>query len=1554
MSDAADINSSRRVLVALQEARARLEAAERAAAEPIAVVGIGCRFPGGANGPDAYWRLLLAGFDAVGPVPPDRYDVEAHYDPTPGAAGKMSTREGAFLAEIDQFDAEFFGVSPREASTLDPQQRLLLEVTWEALEHAGQAPDQLCGSRTGVFVGIGRNDYAHRLLQGTPESITPWHATGNGFCYGPGRLAHVLDLKGPNMAIDTACSSSLMAVHLACQSLRLRECDLAIAGGCHLHLAPQVPIMLSLGRALAADGRCKTFDADADGFGQGEGCGIVVLRRLADTLGRSDNILALIRGSATNHDGHSSGLTVPNQAAQEQVIRDALANGKVSPSEIGYVEAHGTGTPLGDPIEIDALRVALCGERPPDSPLRVGSVKTNIGHLEAAAGIAGLIKVALILRYGDIPPHLHLQRPNPRIGWDDLPIEVPVRRTSWTSRGYPRLAGVSSFGMSGANVHVVLQEPPITPSDHAESERPLHCVALSARSAAALRTRALALNAHLQEHPQQSLGDVAFTANAGRMHFPVRVGLVASSSAELCEQLSAVASGASDPVTVVEDDAERHGVVYLFPGQGSQYHGMASALYATEPMVRRTLDRCDNILRPLWQASLYDVLFAAPGDRRLNQTLYTQPALFCVEYALAELWQSWGVVPRAVLGHSVGEYVAACVAGVLGLEDALQLIAERARLMQGLPAGKMVAVLAAEQRVRELIDPWGCDISVAAVNGPTNVVIAGPAAPMRAVVSRLEAEDISVRALNVSHAFHSAMMEPMLAPFTDAASRVSYARPRIDLVSNITGDLCTRAPGAEYWARHIREPVRFADGIDTLAGRGHRIFLEVGPGNTLIAMTGRQLSGTTPLLLPGLVAGRDDWRSLLETIARLYQSGVAIDWAGIDRAYRRRRVPLPTYPFERRRFWHESPDDPRPVARPRPDIPVTRLRWQEQPLRTAPEQRSPPGALHWLVLADHGGIGEQLGRLLEQRGHQCTYVEAGARFSRTSAARWAVNPADPSGFARLLEECSQSSSWTGILVAWGCDTAPTAALTGDGMLESQVQSCTGLLHLTQVLLATKVPGRLWLLTRNAVPVDCAQRDEPDLSHVSIWGMGKAIGLEIPSLWGGMIDLSPQLHDSELMEVARELEADTCEDHIALRGGKRFIARLESVVTVPSPPAVMRHDGTYLITGGLGALGLRIARWMVHRGARDLVLLGRSNPSSTAQAVIAELRRRGATVTVERADIADAADLRRILAQIDASGLPLRGIVHAAGVHGHDLLPALDADALRRVLRPKIAGAWLLHDLTSSRDLDFFLCFSSIASLWGSSGQTHYAAANSFLDALAHYRRQRGLPALSINWGPWNDGGMATAEARRRLARVGVRSLNPDDALNAMERSLASADAQIAIADVDWVRLDELLSIGRKRSLLADLAQAHRRQPATAPRAPSATAELAHLSRGERRDWLTQHVERRVRAVLGLDQVGALDRGSGFFRLGMDSMMAVELKNRLAEDFGLTLPTSVIFDYPSIITLVDHLMERVPGTSLPERPDAETRPPPTVEAPAGPLPEAIAAKLAKLEALMQDM
>jgi acyl transferase domain-containing protein/NADP-dependent 3-hydroxy acid dehydrogenase YdfG len=918
--DPGALSPLRRAFLALEEMQAKVARLEGARTEPLAVIGLGCRFPGGAVDPAAFWRLLRDGVDAVTEVPRDRWDVDAYYDRDVSTPGRTATRWGAFIEHVDRFDAAFFGISPREAIAMDPQHRLLLEVTWEALESAGQAPDRLGGSRTGVYVGIASGDYAQRLLAAADSGrLDAYYASGNAHSMAAGRLSYLLGLQGPSLTVDTACSSSLVAVHLACQSLRSGECRMAVAGGVHLTLSPENTIAFSKARMLAADGRCKTFDAAADGFSEGEGCGIVVLKRLSDALADGDRVLAVVRGSAVNQDGPSAGLTAPSGPAQEAVIREALANGGVAPEDVAYVEAHGTGTSLGDPIEIRAIASVLAAHRSPERRLLLGSVKTNVGHLEAAAGVAGLIKVVLALQHGEIPPHLHFRTPNPHVAWSELAVDVVGTARPWPVA--PRVAGLSSFGFSGTNAHVILEAAtaaaPVTPSLPA---RPAHVLTLSAKSPGALDELAGRYASHLDHH-DLDLADVCFSAGTGRAQLEHRLAIVASTAEEARVRLRSLKTGEASPRVArghVPPSARRPRVAFLFPGQGAQYAGMGRGLYAGSAVFRAAVDRVAAALGEEGAARLSSVL---RGEAvRVDETATAQVALFAVQWGLAEVWRAWGVRPTVVTGHSVGEYAAACVAGVMEVEAAARVVAERGRLMGALPAGgAMVAVGARPAVVAAVVTAVRAsgagEVGIAAVNGPESVVVSGAAAAVEAVVARLAERGIRSQELRVSHAFHSGLMAPMQGAFAAAVAQERWGPPALTWVSTVTGQVQGAADGG-YWVRQVREPVQFATAMATVGALGVEACVEVGPGTTLLGLgRGCVEDAAARLWVPSMRAGRGDWEFLLEGLGQLWAAGVEVDWAAFDRGQPRRRVALPTYPWQGERYWLPSASAPPVMTR---------------------------------------------------------------------------------------------------------------------------------------------------------------------------------------------------------------------------------------------------------------------------------------------------------------------------------------------------------------------------------------------------------------------------------------------------------------------------------------------------------------------------------------------------------------------------------------------------------------------------------------------------------------
>ncbi|WP_424102387.1 beta-ketoacyl synthase N-terminal-like domain-containing protein [Moorena producens] len=910
----------------IETLQSQVETFENQKIEPIAIIGMSCRFPGGVNSPEAFWQLLHHGVDAIAEVPLARWNIDDYYDPSPDAPGKLYTRDGGFISQIDRFDAAFFGISPREAHSLDPQQRLLLEVSWEAIERANIVPDKLFNSLTGVFIGIGNSNYQSKLA--TSEIPQAYWGTGNVPSAATGRLSYILGLTGPNMAVETACSSSLVSVHLACQSLRQRECNMALAGGVNLLLSPELSIVFSKAKMLSPDGRCKTFDASANGYVRGEGCGIIVLKRLSDAVANQDNILAVIRGSAINQDGASGGLTVPNGPSQVAVIRQALENGGVDPASVSYIEAHGTGTSLGDPIEVGAIGTVFGKTHSQENPLSVGTVKTNIGHLEVAAGIAGLMKVVLQLQQQKIAPSLHFNQPNPYINWSQLPLQVSTKLSPWQTNGKTRIAGVSSFGFSGTNAHAILEEAPVKAKSQKSKlkiqdglERAVHLLTLSAKTETALGELVNSYQNSLKTHRELKVADICHTANTGRAQFHHRLAVVASNQQELVEKLrqhqkkeevGGIYSGELTNNTTVPK------IAFLFTGQGSQYVNMGRQLYQQAPTFREAINQCEEILSSLEtfkETSLREILYPAADKEQLStslldQTAYTQPVLFALEYALFKLWQSWGIKPNVVMGHSVGEYVAATVAGVFNLEDGLKLIAARGSLMQKLPAGgAMVSLMADKSKVLETLKAMSLEekVVIAAINGPESTVISGEAEAVGELATNLESVGIKTKQLQVSHAFHSPLMEPMLAEFETVANQITYHQPRIPIISNVTGTQAGNSIAtAQYWVRHVRQPVRFAQGIKELNQQGYETFLEIGPKPISLGMGRQCLPEGAGLWLPSLREGVEEWQQMLSSLGQLHVQGAKVDWLGFDQDYAREKVPLPTYPFQRQRYWVET------------------------------------------------------------------------------------------------------------------------------------------------------------------------------------------------------------------------------------------------------------------------------------------------------------------------------------------------------------------------------------------------------------------------------------------------------------------------------------------------------------------------------------------------------------------------------------------------------------------------------------------------------------------------
>jgi acyl transferase domain-containing protein len=1501
----------RQALDALAKMRARLEAAERAKTEPIAIVGLGCRLPGGVRDAASFWTLLAKGVDAVTEVPADRWDAAALYDPDPRTRGKMSTRWGAFLGEIDGFDAAFFDISPREAARMDPQQRLLLEVAWNALEDAGQNPSRLAGSPAGVFVGVHSHSHDYWTLQAeNPESLDAYAGTGTSHSVLAGRLSYLLDLRGPSLAVDTACSSSLVALHLAAQALRTRECDLALAAGVNVILAPEFTVAASRMQMLAADGRCKTFDERADGFVRGEGCGVVVLKRLSDAVAAGDPIRAVIRGSAVNQDGRTNGLTAPSGHSQQALIRRALELAGVAPEELGYVEAHGTGTPLGDPIEMEALAAVLGSGRA--APCLVGSVKTNLGHLEGAAGIAGLIKTVLALQHGSVPAHLHFRRLNPHITMPPT-LAIPTTLSPWPTGRGRRCAGVSSFGWSGTNAHVVLEAAPPVADAGPAAARDAVLLPLSARSEPALAAVARSYSEALAGH--ERLENLVYTAAVRRAHHEHRLAVVGCSADGLREALTEYLTGGSHPAVTAGRSRKTHPVVFVFPGQGSQWPGMGRRLLVQEPVFRESLERCDEAIQREAGWSVIERLTAA--DRDLDRIDLVQPALFAVTVALAALWQSWGIQPGAVVGHSLGEIAAAHVAGVLDLPDAVRVICRRSRLLHRLSGrGAMAAVDLPLDEARAALAGLEDRLAVAVSNGPRSTVISGDPAALETLLARFRERNVFARLVKVDVASHSPQVDEIVP---DLRRDLESIRPRtgtVPIYSTVTGRLIDGATlDAVYWTRNVRQPVLFGTAMEQVLEAGFTTILEVSPHPILVtAVEGTaQHVGRPVVVLSSLRRDHDEMTELLTSLGRLHCQGAPVRWSALQTSGAR-PVPLPPYPWQRRRFWLEDAADRTALARPRrADHRLGRdwfwrLAWRPEPLATD----GTPRVGRWLLLADRGPVSRALRVELEKRGSRVVAVQAGARYAVSPDGDFTVDAQRPDDFRRLLEEAAEpGEAWAGVVHLWGLEAAPAGDRDGPPAPAAD-RACAGAIHLVQALGASSqaTSGRLWIVTQGAQALGASR--PVALAQASLWGLGPVVGVEHPALWGGLVDMDPEGGPDAVGSLVDEIASRALGERVAFRDGSRYVARLERCgPTEDTDPLRLRPDRAYLVTGGLGGLGRRLAQWLVERGARHLVLIGRHASAEAATDLVAGLEAAGARVMVERADVTDGDDLAALLDRIPRTVAPLGGILHAAAVLDDGVIARQDSTRVAAVMAPKVAGAWNLHAMTRGLGLDCFVMFSSAAAILGTPGQAAYASGNAFLDALAHHRRAAGLPALVIDWGRWGEVGLAAeGERARNMSALGFEAMAPGAALEALGRAMVGTATQVAIMAFDPDAYRRSLP-GRALPVLSGGPVAS--ADAIAEPAGSALLEaLRSASAAARSELLLQHVRAQVATVLRLDDPEVLDVARGFFTLGMDSLMAVELKNRLQVTLGRPLPSTVVFDRPSIAQLVQFLERELPG------------------------------------------
>lgn len=1791
--------------------------------EPIAIVGIGCRFPG-ANGPEAFWKLLSEGIEAISEVPASRWNLEKYYDTDPAAPGKMISRHGGFLEGIEQFDPDAFGITQREAARMDPQQRLLLETSSQAFENAGITPEILKASHCGVFIGISSFDYSRHLFQNR-DGIDAYYGTGSALSIAANRISYQFDLHGPSLAVDSACSSSLVAVHLAMESLRRGECTLAVAGGVNALLLPDINITFTKAGVLSPDGRCKTFDAAANGIARAEGAGVVILKPLSRAVADKDHIWAVLLGSAVNSDGRSNGIMAPNGTAQQRVIASAYRNAGISPAAVQYIEAHGTGTDLGDPIEVGALANVVSKDRPDDCPCRIGSVKTNFGHLEAGAGIAGLIKVALMLHEKKLVPTLHYDSPNPKIPFDKFNIQVQTELEPWPAKEGEALAGVSSFGFGGTNAHVILK-------DYRHSEETVNeavdipvMVPLSARSDAGLRALVEAVrNFADQEGERLNINDLAQSASMKRAHLPVRLAVVARSRPQLRDRLDSYLAGKSHPLILRADvlPEEKPRIAFICPGQGGQWFAMGRELLAYEPVFRHAVERYDEVFKPISGWSLMEELHKDEESSRVNDIEFSQPLLFALQAGLWELWRSLGIEPEAVVGHSMGEITAAYIAGKLSLEEAIRLIYHRGRLMaRARGKGTMASLEVAFEEACRIIAGHPGKLSVAVNNAPSSCVIAGERAAILEIMEALSTENVFCREVHVQVAGHSPDMEPLQDELAVLSGDIPNRPPVIPIISTVTGEPADElAFDGAYWARNLREPVRFQSAMETLLARGFRVFLELGPHPTLInavVQTGAH-AGLDVKTLYSLRRNTGERETILAAAGFLHTLGFEINFA---RLYSRpcNFVPFPSTPFDRRRCWVEIPEPAHSertaassrhpllaeyIASPaepglhffqadfdlgslpwvsdhrvqdlavfpatgyieliraacaegfgegryplsgirfhralifsdilarrvqtilkikkegraqfqvyskaiaggdhtsilhvsgyvllnleyhggveesRIDLPAIRERCQDAleasehyqayfdrsidyrgPFQTVRDVRRRdgealgtiffgsdedrrfdvhPGLLDaclqvmgdalpsgregagtfmpvgikrleiyhkpgldvrshvrvktrgknnldrytadldltdaegmvwgrvlgltvqdinatdamqsriqdwlyevewektesgkalplsatgkrgqkWLLFADRSGLAAALEAELARSGIEVVKAFTGKSFKENKSG-FQINPFNFNHSKRLLDICADQSL-SRIVYLWGLD-APAAndTITADRLLESQEAICSGMVHLMQALeeRSWKQPPLTWIITKNAEPVKTTETLH-EIGQTSLWGLGRSLAHEFSRFWGGLIDMDDP---TEAAFIAGEIAQTGDDDQVALRGSERFVPRLvHRPITLSDKKMKLRKDGSYLITGGLGSLGLRLAHWLAENGAGRLILTSRSgfaprrewkklaaSGDKRAEALLA-IEALGAQVCTPAADVCDPLAMKKVFSIKGFT--PVTGVIHAAGIVNPQPAMTLQNADLKAELRPKVAGTWLLHELTLKLSLDFFVLFSSASSIWGSKFLVSYGAANHFMDGLARYRRHLGLTALSVNWAMWGGGGMGLEnEQNDFLTRTGLRPMAPEQALLILRELIKTDAVQKTVADNDWAILKSLYELEPRRRLLKRITVPGVQQE-TGESGSRASSELMNTLQSSsdvnrRRSLVRDFVLGQTADVLGIT-VDALEPHKSLLAQKLDSLTANDLRARLQNALPVQINVLSLLKGDSPERLSEQVFEQV--------------------------------------------
>lgn len=1803
----------------------------------IAIVGMSCRFPGGANDPESFWNLLINGIDGISEVPENRWDADKYYNADKNVPGKMYTKKGGFLdIAVDMFDAQFFNISPKEAMSLDPQQRILLELTWEAFENGGLDITQYSKTNTGVYLGISGEEYSlgHRS-SGDFNKIDAYSLTGTTFSTACGRISYTFGFEGPSMAIDTACSSALTAFHVACKGIRNGEADAAIVAGVNIILTPNIHVCFSKLQAISPDGCSKTFDASANGYCRGEGAAVVILKKLKLALRDNDNILAVVRGTSVNQDGKSNGLTAPSGLAQQKVIINALQDAKLNALDIDYIEMHGTGTPLGDPIEVKALSETYCSGRKKDNPLLIGSVKSNIGHLEAAAGMASIIKVILSFKNGMLPGNLNFKDPNPFIPWDVIPVKVVSKTMLWKSNQKVKRVGINAFGFGGSNAHVILEEAPKKLSTSTKAGFPVNILKISAKSKASLDDLLKKYADFIKDHPDTDIKDICYTANVYKTDFDYRFAAFAVTREELIKKLDAYSNHEKIEgiYSNIDHKAQNDGrIIFLFSGQGSQYKAMGKELYRNQPVFRQCMDECDSLFRPYILKSVLDLIYADDANEsQIDQTVYAQPLIFSIEYALYRMWESWGVTPFAVLGHSIGEFAAAVAASVMSLSDAVKLVATRGRLMHSAPGeGTMGTIFADEMTVLSLIEKHLDEVSIAAVNAESSVVISGEKVIVDDILKQAGKEGFKNQKLQVSHGFHSPLMSPILNDFKSVASGVNYQKPKIKFLSSLLAEFMDETiPDADYWTRHIQEKVRFYDCLMVIKKMGNFIFLEVG-AHTPLCSLGKMSLDDNNVFIPSLSKKQHDLEQIASSLGELYTRGVNINWEYIFDG-RSNKVSLPTYPFERKQFWMQpvfehqvsspsinaelfhpfighkittphlensviyqstfTPDKPyfmkehiifnspispaaahvsmllsasRHMHAPEScvlenvefqnplivnndeerlvqiylqnfnsngmnfeissrDAKHEHMNWvkhsigavrsimddQASNIRVSidelkgrfPEDDSGSGfdfyqlfskigfnlgpgfqciekiwngtneglclispkadipdqdnydlypgiidsifqsatAIHvselenklkekssedliktiipisllkltyhfretkefwchtkvdiqkevivanidvynesgelifeienlvakitdrrsllkdliqddnhmlytikwvekkaknniysykdnekFIMFEDYRGLIQSLCKTLSDHSINTFKVKKGETYQKLNDNNYFVSYHSKADVQKLILDVigENGSGNNTIIYAWGLDSSDPSKITPNKLFKEQRIICEGLLNLIQVLAEQYLTEnfKVWVITENVHDINDTTASI-SISQSTLWGFAKVIELEYPQLWGGIIDIDSGIIVNGQVEILKEIKT-TDEKQVCLRSdNKRYVQRLvkdkganRNNMEPDVLPQKIKRDATYLLTGGTGALGLIFTEYLINKGAKYLVLIGRRKPGNIVLSKIEEWGKQGINILVIQADVSNEADVKNLFQKVSGSMPAIKGVIHGAGSIEDRMINEQTWDSFYKVLEPKVIGTWILHDTLRDCDLDFFAMFSSITSVFGNIGQSNYAAANCFLNVFSNFRKQNNLPAISICWGPWSEAGMAASNSKaiQQMSQRGLFGISTDAGLKVMDRLIDDPNhRQILVADVDWQAFANKMGSEDIKNVLSDLINIKGVPKETEEiRTLDILNKLKELKPEERHSELLLHLQFLVAKIMGFDDYQQVSVDKALMEQGADSLMVFSMRNELSKITGKTLNATIFFNYPSLVKISDYLLSEV--------------------------------------------